>query len=120
MKRLLFLFGALLALAPAADAADTGGGILFSLPRPGSGRIVFVRPDGSGLADLTSNEGAYEVDYRSYSWSPDGRRVAFGSHRDGPSSEEIYVMNADGSGQQRLTFMSGHDSIFDITPAWSP
>jgi Tol biopolymer transport system component len=120
MKRVLLLLAAVLALTPAADAAETAGGILFSLPRPASGRIVFVRPDGSGLVDLTSNETMYETDFRSYSWSPDGRRIAFTSHRDGASSEEIYVMNPDGSGQQRLTFMSGRDSIFDFAPAWSP
>jgi TolB protein len=34
-------------------------------------------------------------------WSPDGRRLAFGSDRDGDL--EVYVMNADGSGQRRLT-----------------
>ena len=32
------------------------------------------------------------------SWSPDGRRIAFVSKRDG--NQEVYVMNADGSGQR--------------------
>ena len=40
-------------------------------------------------------------------WSPDGRRVAFQSDRDG--NIEIYVMNADGSGQTRLTNNSASD-----------
>ena len=40
---------------------------------------------------------AYDADP---SWSPDGRKIAFVSHRDG--SYGIYVMNADGSGQRRL------------------
>ncbi|MCK5566843.1 MAG: PD40 domain-containing protein, partial [Actinomycetia bacterium] len=31
------------------------------------------------------------------SWSPDGKMIAFNSYRDG--NTEIYVMNADGSGQ---------------------
>ena len=35
------------------------------------------------------------------SWSYDGQRIAFVSTRDG--NEEIYVMNADGSNQRRLT-----------------
>ncbi|MDE2663035.1 MAG: hypothetical protein OXI39_08535 [Gemmatimonadota bacterium] len=47
-------------------------------------------------------------------WSPDGRRVAFQSDRDG--NIEIYVMNADGSGQTRLT----NNSASDGSPAWSP
>ncbi len=47
-------------------------------------------------------------------WSPDGRRIAFTSDRDG--NAEIYVMNADGSGQTRLT----DNSAWDDAPQWSP
>jgi TolB protein len=46
--------------------------------------------------------------------SPDGKRIAFTSSRDG--NPEIYVMNFDGSGVQRVT---NHPSI-DVTPTWSP
>jgi len=42
------------------------------------------------------------------------RRIAFMSNRDGPL--EIYVMNADGSGQTNLTNNAAHD----FAPAWSP
>ena len=48
------------------------------------------------------------------SWSPDGRRLAFTSDRDGNS--EIYVMNADGTGQTRLT----DNTLDDGSPVWSP
>jgi Tol biopolymer transport system component len=41
-------------------------------------------------------------------------KIAFQSHRDG--NWEIYVMNADGSGQTRLTF----NAAADTEPAWSP
>ena len=41
-------------------------------------------------------------------------KIAFTSTRDGNS--EIYVMNADGSGQVRLT----NNTIYDHYPAWSP
>lgn len=41
-------------------------------------------------------------------------RLAFASKRDG--NWEIYVMNADGSDQQRLT----HDPAADRYPAWAP
>jgi TolB protein len=47
-------------------------------------------------------------------WSPDGRRIAFYSERDG--NAEIYVMNADGSGVTRLTNTSADEGY----PAWSP
>jgi Tol biopolymer transport system component len=119
MKGLFALVAIQLVLVPAAGAADEDG-ILFSAARAGRGGIVLVRPDGADLVDLTGNETAYEADIRSYSWSPDGSRIVFSSHRDGPSSTEIYVMNADGSGQCRLTFHSGHDSIFDVQPVSSP
>ena len=49
-------------------------------------------------------------------WSPDGRRIAFTSERDG--NPEIYVMNADGSGVTRLTYNDARD--LDSFPAWSP
>ena len=47
-------------------------------------------------------------------WSPDGRRIAFDSKRDG--NWEVYVMNADGTGVTRLTF---NDAV-DGSPSWSP
>jgi len=47
-------------------------------------------------------------------WSPDGKKLAFNSSRDGNS--EIYVTNADGSGQKRLT----NNPASDGNPSWSP
>ena len=41
-------------------------------------------------------------------------KIAFSSERDG--NKEIYVMNADGSGQTRITDDPGYDS----SPSWSP
>jgi Tol biopolymer transport system component len=41
-------------------------------------------------------------------WSPDGQRIALGELRDG--NYEIYVMNADGTGQTNCTNSSGADS----------
>lgn len=47
-------------------------------------------------------------------WSPDGKKIAFASDRDGDS--EVYVMNADGSDLRQLTQNSGYDG----RPRWSP
>ena len=47
-------------------------------------------------------------------WSPDGKKIAFFSNRDGKN--EIYVMDADGSNVQRLT----NNLSDDTGPKWSP
>jgi len=52
-------------------------------------------------------------DVETPAWSPDGRKLAFVSRRDGNS--EIYVMNADGGDQQNLTRQPASDSH----PSWS-
>ena len=55
-----------------------------------------MNADGSGKRNLTRNP----AQDGSPSWSPDGRRIAFVSNRDGRL--EAHVMNADGSGQRSL------------------
>lgn len=45
-------------------------------------------------------------------WSPDGKRIAFTSARDG--NKEIYLMNADGSEQTRLAAHPANDE----SPRW--
>lgn len=47
-------------------------------------------------------------------WSPDGTQIAFWSDRDG--NREVYVMNADGSGEHNLTQSAGPDTLVDWTP----
>ena len=78
------------------------------------GRIVFgtfddvysVNADGTDLTRLTDAPGA---DFDPV-WSPDGTRIAFRSERSGDS--EIWVMNADGSDEHKLSM--------GLSPAWSP
>jgi len=47
-------------------------------------------------------------------YSPDGKKIAFGSDRSG--GYEIWDCNADGSGAVQLTTLGGHSG----TPRWSP
>jgi Ca2+-binding RTX toxin-like protein len=49
-------------------------------------------------------------------WSPDGTRIAFDGSRDDPGNQDVYVMNADGTGVRRLT----SDLADDSHPAWAP
>ena len=53
-------------------------------------------------------------------WSADGRMIAFWSTRTGPGNptgdQEIFVMNANGSGLRQVTY----NTVDDGAPAWSP
>ena len=69
-----------------------------------------MKSDGSNVRRLTTNPGQ---DIRPR-FSPDGRRIAFTSNRDG--NYEIYLMNADGSGLVRLTNHSEQDDC----ACWHP
>src|SRR3546814_1369251 len=48
------------------------------------------------------------------SFSPDGQKITFESDRGG--TQQIYVMSADGSGVQRISFGDGRYA----SPVWSP
>ena len=79
--------------------------------------IYVMDADGKNQQRLTNDPN----DDRSPSWSPDGERIAFMSNRDGHfiggiPTFEIYVMDADGKNQQRLT----NNPHGDWDPSWSP
>jgi Tol biopolymer transport system component len=73
---------------------------------------VYVVGADSQPAKLTSNP---EFDGEP-AWSPDGTKIAFASYRPGTSNTNVWVMNADGSGQRPLT----HIRTGATQPAWSP
>ena len=49
-------------------------------------------------------------------WSPDGDRIAFVRNLANEDDTEIYVMNSDGGGEQRLT----NNLVHDFDPVWAP
>ncbi len=75
-----------------------------------------MKADGTDARKLT-DDNALDQDP---SWSPDGGRIAFVSHRapspDGAINRDVYSMNADGTGVRRLT----DDPSTDTQPAFSP
>jgi Tol biopolymer transport system component len=131
-RRIALLAGALLLLVLAvaigaagrasAVAPGTNGKIAFTTDRDGDYEIwtmnadpVVDEPEGSEEAGKELRQLTYNTaeDTRP-SWSPNGNKIAFTSNRNG--NNEIYVMNADGTGQTRLTKNSADDS----RPTWSP
>jgi Tol biopolymer transport system component len=64
---------------------------------------------GSAPVRLTSDSQAENYP----SWSPDGKRIAYDRSYNGGA---IYVINADGTGEERLSPTPG----FDVNPSWSP
>jgi Tol biopolymer transport system component len=76
-------------------------------------QVFTMSPEGNDVRQLTF--GGPQGESTSPAWSPDGRRLAFVSRRDGYGS--LYLMEADGAGEQRLT--TGEDTD-DGWPAWSP
>jgi Tol biopolymer transport system component len=80
--------------------------------------IYTINADGTGETRLTY--GSYED--RSPSWSPDSRKIGFTTNRESGCQSVIdgcfaaYAMNADGSGQARLT----ENRATNAAPVWSP
>ena len=102
---------------PSAWSPD-GRSLAFTYERNGNFEVYVMNADGGRQRNLTRNP----ADDGSAAWSPDGRKVAFvrspveaRTPRElGPG--DVYVMNADGSGQRNLTRTAASEGL----GGWSP
>jgi Tol biopolymer transport system component len=86
--------------------------IVFASTRTNTREIWVVSDDGSYLQQLTHLGGWNDYP----AWSPDSGKVAFSSNRtDG--SDDIYVMNSDGSS---VVILTSNPNFSDREPSWSP
>ena len=112
---------------PASDAhpswSPDGQNIAFSSDRAGTYDIYVMDAEGNHPVRLTPIRGLPHGRRDRWqnlgrdlhpSWSPDGRKIAFTSKRDG--NYEIYIMDADGGNPTNLTQNAAKDEM----PAWSP
>jgi Tol biopolymer transport system component len=83
--------------------------------------IYVMNADGTGEPRRLTFDAAdtYPLETQSQdpAWSPDGTRIAYESTRGIEGKGEIFVTNADGSGEP--INVSNHES-WDTDPAWSP
>ena len=111
--------------------SPSGGLIVFASNRTtgegvdnpdGDQEIFTIKPDGTGLRQLTHNaphennlggSDQYPV------FSPNGKKIAFSTDRDqmeGDNNSEIYTMDANGGNEVNLT----RNPAIDRRPDWSP
>ena len=117
----MFLLAASVIGIAGAAAETPGARVAFTAGETfDRGDVVLADADGTNLSNLTPGQASPFDDDRGPTWSPDGLRLAFVSHRDANNTQEIYVMNADGGAPRRLTRDSGREGRFNVDPAWSP
>ena len=90
--------------------SPTSERIAYVSTEPGNDEIFTLSPDGANRRQLTVNNWEWD---KHPSWSPDGTQIVFWSNRE-TGRAQLWVMNADGSGQRRLL----NSPYSDWDPIW--
>jgi TolB protein len=95
------------------DWSPNGKLIVFRSPSSSfeGSQVYVIRPDGTGLRQLTRFKPGTSV--LSYSFSPDGKWIAFSKSGRG-GEPDIFVMRANGTGIRPVT----QSSLWDSAPDW--
>jgi len=106
---------------PTPEPTQTDNRLLaFASQEGGNSEIYTVHADGNDLKNITNNS-AHDANPF---WSPDGKRIAFQSDRNGGYYSQIFLMDADGSNIVQLTTDKGEHMLpFNAdgkTNPWSP
>jgi TolB protein len=107
------------------DWSPDGTRILFNTGVTGpagvhnKGNLYTVRPDGTGLRQLTHFRGVSKISNGSY--SPDGESIVFATvvgavNPPGATLTDVFIMSADGTNIRPVTRARNHDS----EPDWGP
>jgi Tol biopolymer transport system component len=120
--------------AGSSGAAGSAGSRIAFVSFPGRRRageaahafeIIVINADGSRKHTVVHWRGNRPAFGIAPSWSPDGKRLVFDARAqdsgalcrgDGSCNDELYLVNADGSGLRRLT----RNAAADEHAAWSP
>jgi Tol biopolymer transport system component len=97
---------------PSRVAGSVAGRMAFVSQQTSVNEIYLMDVDASGVG-ANPTRLTNDTEAENYpSWSPDGKRLVYQRDFNGSA---IYLINADGAGQQRLSPTPG----FDATPSWS-
>ena len=101
------------------DWSPDGRRILFHSnvegPTEKSANLYTVRPNGTGLKQLTFETGGV-LNYLGSSYSPDGKWITVGRRPATGGAADVYVMRADGTRIRPLT----RTVLYDSYPDWGP
>ena len=102
--------------------SPSGASIAFVRGVNSEREIYLVHPDGSELHRVVE---LYGLAAGEPAWSPDGSKIVYTNAINGRSDrwqgsgQEVFLVNADGSDERRLTAL-GPKFTFDAAPTWSP
>lgn len=91
----------------------TGQWIVFTSDRDGDPDLYKMRADGSDVRQLTNSPGYDGGPF----FSPDGKRILFRSDRNQDEHLQLFVMDADGTGERQIT---RHGRTVRWAPFWLP